>query len=134
MSCIVWPRTASGLCSPSAHSTASVTFDLRAVHLGDRLETALVRRPLLAHDAVGDELAALREALLELALEVRHVRDRVLDLGMERFRDGGRGPLEAELEEAGPDPGLHRLGQNAVRLHQATGLVLKAGRRRRPDP
>ena len=28
MSCIVWPRTASGLCSPSAHSTASVMFDL----------------------------------------------------------------------------------------------------------
>ena len=25
---IVWPRTASGLCSPSAHSTASVMFDL----------------------------------------------------------------------------------------------------------
>ena len=28
MSCIVWPRTLSGLCSPSAQSTASVTFDL----------------------------------------------------------------------------------------------------------
>src|SRR4051794_25497442 len=28
MSCIVWPRTATGLCSPSAQSTASVTFDL----------------------------------------------------------------------------------------------------------
>ena len=28
MSCIVWPRTASGLCSPSAQSTASVMFDL----------------------------------------------------------------------------------------------------------
>ena len=27
-SCIDWPRTASGLCSPSAHSTASVMFDL----------------------------------------------------------------------------------------------------------
>ena len=27
-SCIVWPRTASGDCSPSAQSTASVTFDL----------------------------------------------------------------------------------------------------------
>ncbi len=27
-SCIVWPRTASGDCSPSAHRTASVTFDL----------------------------------------------------------------------------------------------------------
>src|SRR5215218_722291 len=27
MSCIDWPRTLSGLCSPSAHSTASVTFD-----------------------------------------------------------------------------------------------------------
>src|SRR3954447_26051691 len=27
-SCIVWPRTASGDCSPSAHSTASVMFDL----------------------------------------------------------------------------------------------------------
>ena len=27
-SCIVCPRTASGDCSPSAHSTASVTFDL----------------------------------------------------------------------------------------------------------
>ncbi len=26
-SCMVWPRTASGLCSPSAHSTASVTLD-----------------------------------------------------------------------------------------------------------
>src|SRR5687768_16554375 len=26
-SCIVWPRTASGDCSPIAHSTASVTFD-----------------------------------------------------------------------------------------------------------
>ena len=28
MSCIVWPRTVSGLCSPSAQSTASVMFDL----------------------------------------------------------------------------------------------------------
>ena len=28
MSCIDWPRTLSGLCSPSAQSTASVTFDL----------------------------------------------------------------------------------------------------------
>ncbi len=28
MSCIVWPRTASGLCSPSAQSTASVMLDL----------------------------------------------------------------------------------------------------------
>jgi hypothetical protein len=28
MSCIVCPRTLSGLCSPSAHSTASVMFDL----------------------------------------------------------------------------------------------------------
>src|SRR5687767_7992923 len=28
MSCIVWPRTLSGLCSPSAQRTASVTFDL----------------------------------------------------------------------------------------------------------
>ena len=28
MSCIAWPRTFSGLCSPSAQSTASVTFDL----------------------------------------------------------------------------------------------------------
>src|SRR3954470_12533103 len=28
MSCIDGPRTLSGLCSPSAHSTASVTFDL----------------------------------------------------------------------------------------------------------
>src|SRR5215210_236381 len=27
-SCIDWPRTASGDCSPSAHSTASVTLDL----------------------------------------------------------------------------------------------------------
>jgi hypothetical protein len=27
-SCIEWPRTATGDCSPSAHSTASVTFDL----------------------------------------------------------------------------------------------------------
>src|ERR1700691_1982388 len=27
-SCIDWPRTASGDCSPSAHRTASVTFDL----------------------------------------------------------------------------------------------------------
>src|SRR5438270_2615262 len=27
-SCIDWPRTATGDCSPSAHSTASVTFDL----------------------------------------------------------------------------------------------------------
>src|SRR5450755_3648736 len=27
-SCIDWPRTASGDCSPSAQSTASVTFDL----------------------------------------------------------------------------------------------------------
>ena len=27
-SCIVWPRTASGLCSPSAQSTPSVMFDL----------------------------------------------------------------------------------------------------------
>ena len=27
-SCIDWPRTASGDCSPIAHSTASVTFDL----------------------------------------------------------------------------------------------------------
>src|SRR4051812_37108320 len=27
-SCMVWPRTASGDCSPSAHSTASVMFDL----------------------------------------------------------------------------------------------------------
>jgi hypothetical protein len=27
-SCMDWPRTASGLCSPIAHSTASVTFDL----------------------------------------------------------------------------------------------------------
>src|SRR5215213_2638558 len=28
MSCIVWPRTAKGLCSPSAHRTPSVMFDL----------------------------------------------------------------------------------------------------------
>src|SRR4029453_12337126 len=28
MSCIDWPRTASGLCSPSAQRTASVMFDL----------------------------------------------------------------------------------------------------------
>src|ERR671919_1724511 len=28
MSCIDWPRTLSGLCSPSAQSTASVMFDL----------------------------------------------------------------------------------------------------------
>src|ERR1700744_483157 len=27
-SCIEWPRTAIGDCSPSAHRTASVTFDL----------------------------------------------------------------------------------------------------------
>ena len=63
-SCIDWPRTASGDCSPIAHSTASVTFDLpepfgpdddaharaevqpRAV--GERLE-ALQRERLQAH-------------------------------------------------------------------------------------
>ena len=38
-------------------------------------------------DGVGDELAALGEPLLQLALEVEHVRDRVLDLRLERLRD-----------------------------------------------
>src|SRR5947207_4512008 len=148
MSCIDWPRTASGLCSPSAQRTASVTFDLPlpfgptitltpgpnsssvrsgndlkplrvidfrymaglrasaaarflhplqclscgfllgfllaatasapdqcAVHLGHGLEAALVGRPCFAHDPVRDELAPLRQPLLQLALEVRHVRD-----------------------------------------------------------
>src|SRR5256885_15767523 len=134
MSCIDWPRTASGLCSPSAQRTASVTFDFplpfgptitltpgpnssrvwsgndlkplsvidfrymafarellrravlllhalqrfscrlllrfllasphtpadqRSVHLGNGLEAPLVRRTLLAHHAVDNELSAL---------------------------------------------------------------------------
>src|SRR3954471_7140999 len=135
-SCIVWPRMASGDCSPSAHNTASVMFDLPepfgpmitampgpnssrvrfgndlkplsvserrcmgsvlvhhlqcskssgllrgllafpctaadflTLHLGDRLEAAIVRRPFLADDDVLDDLPAPREALLEQRLEV----------------------------------------------------------------
>src|SRR4051812_32170495 len=135
-SCIVWPRTASGDCSPSAHRTASVMFDLPepfgpmitaipgansslvrfgndlkplrvierrctgsvlvhraqggqcgrllrallalslpaadllALDLRDRLERAVVRRPVLALDHVAHDVAAPGELLLEQRLEV----------------------------------------------------------------
>ena len=89
-SCIVWPRTASGLCSPSAQSTASVTFDLpdpfgptitdtpgrelelRAV--GERLEAldrdrAQVHQPPTSPERVeGLQRGLLLGALLRLAL------------------------------------------------------------------
>src|SRR3954449_6059845 len=135
-SCIVCPRMASGDCSPSAHKTASVMFDLPEpfgpmitampgpnssrvrfgndlkplsvserrciwsvvvhrsqcsksggllrrllafpctapdflpLHLRDRLEAAVVRRPLLTHDHILDAAPAPREPLLEQRLEV----------------------------------------------------------------
>ena len=148
-SCIDWPRTASGDCSPIAHRTASVTLDLpeplgptmtetpgvelqpRAVgerlealerdrlqvhrqrlsssdvvgrrgrsrssatraascsacfferpepvptrppaDAGHDLERPVVRRPELGRDLVGDDLAALRQALLQRRLEVDRV-------------------------------------------------------------
>src|SRR3954453_7474953 len=199
-SCMVCPRTASGLCSPTAHSTASVMFDLplplgptitlipgpkssrtrsgndlnplrvidfrcmvasrgsgllveleqgllcgllfglllaapaagperAAGNLGDGLEGAVVRRPVLAPDAVEDDLAALRQPLLQLALEVRVVIQCPLHLRRERLRHRFRGPLEAELDEAGADPRLDALGQDAVRVEEAAGLVLVALRR-----
>ena len=171
-SCIVCPRTASGLCSPSAHSTASVMFDLplpfgptitlmpgpkssrvrsgkdlkpfsvidfrcmarhrrprgrraslerrrapppartpswcgrcrcpsvRAADLGDRLEQAVVRRPLLVHDPVDHDLAPLREPLLQLALEVVHAADRALDLRLEGLRDRLRGRARTRTRES----------------------------------
>src|SRR3954463_16570931 len=145
-SCIVWPRMASGDCSPSAHSTASVMFDLPepfgpmitampgpnssrvrfgndlkplsvserrcirsvVVHrsqcskssgllrsllafpctpadflsldLGHRLEAAVVRRPVLRHDDVLDDVTAPRQLLLQERLEVVRGLQGFLDL------------------------------------------------------
>ena len=87
--------------------------------------SAVVRRALLPHDRVDDDLAALREPLLELALEVELVRDRELDLGRERLRHRRRRALEAELEKAGADRRLERLRQHALGRDQ--GLRPAAG-------
>src|SRR5579875_3617214 len=156
-SCIDCPRTATGDCSPSAHSTASVTLDLPeplgptmtlvpgpnssrvrswndlnpltvidcrymprpssfVAHLDvDRLqgdlrrlllgvllgatdaageldaldgrahrEGPVVRRAVLGHHRVPDDLAAPREPLLQRGLEVHGMLERLRDLGRER--------------------------------------------------
>ena len=77
-----------------------------------------------------DDVAAPREPLLQLALEVVQVRDRELDLRLERLGHRLGRALEPVLEEARADAGLDRLREHAVGRGQALHLVLVAGRRR----
>ena len=200
-SCIDWPRTASGDCSPIAHSTASVTLDLpeplgptidrhagpelQARAVGERLEALegerlqvhvrprrprrvehlerrarglllggllrapragadLARSPTAARrprtcgraaarlggDLVGDDLAALRQALLQRGLEVDRVLERLLDLRRERLDDRRGGALVAGVQVAGADHRLDDRGEHALGLHERRGALADAVGRR----
>ena len=192
-SCIDCPRTARGDCSPIAHSTASVTFDLpdpfgptmtdtpgskasrvrsgndlkplRVIDLrcirrdpparglrgprarpparrasssarrprqelladaGGDLEGPVVRRPELGRHLVGDDVAALGEALLQRGLEVDRVLEGVLDLGLEGVDDRlGRAPV-ARVQEARADDGLGHRGEHALGRDERRGLLADA--------
>ena len=63
-------------------------------------EGPVVRRALLGGDLVGHDLAALGQALLQRRLVVDRVLQRVLQLGLERLDDRGRGALVARVQEA----------------------------------
>ncbi len=62
-SCIDWPRTATGDCSPSAHSTASVTFDLPEP-LGPTI--TLVPGPNSSRRAIGERFESLQRDALQI--------------------------------------------------------------------
>ena len=219
-SCIDWPRTASGDCSPIAHSTASVMLDLpeplgptmtdtpspnssfvrsgkdlkpfrvsdfrctptwwrvprtfgaeawtvrpyaglsaaasgssdssatRAASCsacflerpepvprtlpstaGGDLEGAVVRRAALGGHLVGDDLAALRQALLQRRLVVDGMLQRVLQLRREGLDDRRGRALVARVQEARADHRLDDRRQHALGLHQRGRLLGALGRR-----
>ena len=96
---------------------------------GRDLEGPVVRRALLGGDLVGDDLAALRQALLQRRLEVDRVLERVLDLGLERLDDRVRRALVAGVQEAGADDRLDDRREHALGLHQRRRLLGALGRR-----
>src|SRR5215216_2573237 len=57
------------------------TADFLSLDLGNRFEAARVRRPLLAHDDVFDDVATARQLLLEQGLEVIRRLQGLFDLG-----------------------------------------------------
>src|SRR4051812_44315542 len=186
-SCIVWPRIASGDCSPSAHRTASVMFDLPdpfgpittatpgpnssrvrfgndlkplsvserrcmwsvvvhrrqcsksggllrgllafprstpdflPLHLGDRLEAAVVRRPVLAHDHVFHNVAAARQLFLQERLEVIGRLQRLLHLRGERLDDRGCGAVVPVLQVDGADHRFADRSQHPLGIDKLLG-------------
>ena len=192
-SCIDCPRTARGDCSPIAHSTASVTFDLpdplgptmtdtpgskarrvrsgndlkplRVIDLrcirrvlrleafegrarglllgvllrapgplaeevladaGGDLEGPVVGRPQLGGHLVGDDVAALGQALLQRGLEVDGVLEGVLDLRLEGLDDRLGRALVARVQEARADDGLGHRGEHALGRDERRGLLADA--------
>src|SRR5688572_13210683 len=87
-------RNAGGLLLGLLLRAAAARSERAAVHLRDGLEEPIVGRALLGDDPVAHDLSPPREPLLELALEVVEVRDRELDLGLERLRNRLRGGFE----------------------------------------
>src|ERR1700684_3151186 len=93
-SCIDWPRTASGDCSPSAHSTASVTLDLPDP-LGPTI--TLTPSPNSRRVRSGKDLKPL------IVIDFRCTRSPprstrlLLDAGSELAQRGARGVLLGQL-------------------------------------